>query len=484
MATLNVTAYSYGTSTYGSHEYGEDSLPIVISASASVACSSERIQQSALEISVTSGVATIGGFTAAADAIVSATSTTTCSGQRLALFPSGNIVATASVSITGNATFASGGSVTVTVASGVSAAGEKFILEETDAQGYGSYLYGVGVYDLSNLQTIISATATSTCVGQKISLFPQGTIQATSTVSAIARRIADGSVLINGTSVTVATSTGNGTRVRTSAAPMSSATTISAYCKRVRTTPVAISAVASVSANSVFIVNGAAALTGTATIAAICNRVRFGSGTPTANASITVLGFATRGGIASTGGTQHYNVTVQVVSGANKYFINGVQQQVLNLVEGNTYVFNYPSGHPFKFSTTSNGTHSGGSEYTTGVIHNSLIKTTIVVADNAPDLYYYCQNHSAMGGTANTPSSLVTSTSTCASQIILLCSATMNSTTSITVNGGYVKFGEATSTPTTSVTSLGRLKWSALAEGNQVWTPINNDSVTWTQIAA
>jgi hypothetical protein len=46
-------------------------------------------------------------------------------------------------------------------------------------------------------------------------------------------------------------------------------------------------------------VNGAATASPTATVAAICNRVRFGSGTPTANASITVLGFATRGGIAS-----------------------------------------------------------------------------------------------------------------------------------------------------------------------------------------
>ena len=46
MATINVNAYSYGTSTYGSHEFGEDSLPIAISASASVTGACERIQQS------------------------------------------------------------------------------------------------------------------------------------------------------------------------------------------------------------------------------------------------------------------------------------------------------------------------------------------------------------------------------------------------------------------------------------------------------
>ena len=84
-----------------------------------------------------------------------------------------------------------------------------------------------------------------------------------------------------------------------------------------------------------------------------------------------------------------YTVTVQDVGGANKYFINGVQQPTLELFEGNTYVFNYPSAHPFRFSTTSDGTHNSGSEYTTGVTHNSSTKVTIVVAASAPTIYYY-----------------------------------------------------------------------------------------------
>jgi len=96
-------------------------------------------------------------------------------------------------------------------------------------------------------------------------------------------------------------------------------------------------------------------------------------------------------------------VTVQSVGGSNKYFIDGVQQDTLELYEGNTYVFNYPSAHPFKFSTTSNGTHNSGTEYTTGVTHNSSTQVTIVVATDAPTLYYYCGSHSNMGGTANTP---------------------------------------------------------------------------------
>ncbi len=93
--------------------------------------------------------------------------------------------------------------------------------------------------------------------------------------------------------------------------------------------------------------------------------------------------------------------TVTAVGG--KFVIDGVSQDTLDLYEGNTYVFNYPSGHPFKFSTTSDGTHGGGSEYTTGVTHNSSTQVTIVVASGTPTLYYYCSSHSAMGGQANTP---------------------------------------------------------------------------------
>ena len=106
------------------------------------------------------------------------------------------------------------------------------------------------------------------------------------------------------------------------------------------------------------------------------------------------------------GSTINITVTFQNVGGANKYFINGVQQDTLELYEGNTYIFDWSAatGHPLRFSTTSDGTHGGGSEYTTGVtVDSSNYKTTIVVASAAPTLYYYCQYHSGMGGQANTP---------------------------------------------------------------------------------
>ena len=96
----------------------------------------------------------------------------------------------------------------------------------------------------------------------------------------------------------------------------------------------------------------------------------------------------------------------------NKFYIDGVLSPTLSLSEGNTYKFDQSNSsnatHPLRFSTTANGTHNGGSEYTTGVTTNgtpgsSGAYTQIVVAVGAPTLYYYCTNHSGMGGQANTP---------------------------------------------------------------------------------
>ena len=97
-----------------------------------------------------------------------------------------------------------------------------------------------------------------------------------------------------------------------------------------------------------------------------------------------------------------FTVTVVGTGSGNKYVIDGVQQDTINLAEGYTYLFNYPSAHPFRFSTTSDGTHNSGSEYTTGVTVNSSTQVQITVAASAPTLYYYCSIHSGMGGQANT----------------------------------------------------------------------------------
>ena len=109
---------------------------------------------------------------------------------------------------------------------------------------------------------------------------------------------------------------------------------------------------------------------------------------------------------------QTFAVTVASYLGANKYYIDGVRQDTVSLSEGSTYRFDQSdssnSGHPLRLSTTSDGTHSGGTEYLTGVTKvgtpgTAGAYTQITVASGAPTLYYYCSVHSGMGGQADTP---------------------------------------------------------------------------------
>ena len=123
--------------------------------------------------------------------------------------------------------------------------------------------------------------------------------------------------------------------------------------------------------------------------------------------------------------TLNYAVTV-VSSGGNKYAINGTTQATVDLKEGDTVQFDMSDssvdGHPLKLSTTSNGSHGGGSTYSTNVTYlldgtsvseANYYNTTnfnaassrilkIVVASGAPTLYYFCHYHSGMGGQLNT----------------------------------------------------------------------------------
>ena len=100
--------------------------------------------------------------------------------------------------------------------------------------------------------------------------------------------------------------------------------------------------------------------------------------------------------------------TFVVTVAGGKFVIDGVSQDSLTLQEGQTYIFDQADAtnatHPLRLSTTSDGTHGSGTEYTTGVTTSgtpgsSGAYTQIVVAVGAPTLYYYCSNHSGMGGT-------------------------------------------------------------------------------------
>ena len=200
------------------------------------------------------------------------------------------------------------------------------------------------------------------------------------------------------------------------------------------------------------------------------------------------------------------NLTVTVQNaGGNKYFIGGVQQQTLNLLEGFTYKFDQSdssnSGHPFRFSTTSGGTHSGGSEYTTGVTTsgtpgNAGAYTQIVVASGAPVLYYYCTNHNYMGGTANTVSETVkanngywidTTSTTCTitlpsspskgDQIILVDYARTWGTNKIIIDSNGSNYQGQDDSYNVEYSTSGEVLNIVYSDGTKGWIPQDDDEV-------
>ncbi|MFL2754448.1 MAG: hypothetical protein ACJ0BD_06090 [Gammaproteobacteria bacterium] len=117
------------------------------------------------------------------------------------------------------------------------------------------------------------------------------------------------------------------------------------------------------------------------------------------------------GGSSCTPSTTNLCITVNT---DRKYVVQnssstGVAQKTLTLNTG-TYVFDQSgltnATHPLRISSTNDGTHGGGSAYTSGVTVSGTPgtdgKTTLVIDSSTPStLYYYCSSHSGMGGTIN-----------------------------------------------------------------------------------
>ncbi len=88
--------------------------------------------------------------------------------------------------------------------------------------------------------------------------------------------------------------------------------------------------------------------------------------------------------------------------GSGAYLIDGVANDTITLVRGQTYLLeiNAP-GHPFWIQTVP-APYSAGDVYNDGITNNGTDAGVIewTVAQSAPStLYYACENHSSMGGT-------------------------------------------------------------------------------------
>ena len=109
--------------------------------------------------------------------------------------------------------------------------------------------------------------------------------------------------------------------------------------------------------------------------------------------------------IINTSVTNHH-VTVVNSGSDNKYYINGsaVTSPLQLPVGRHRFIQSHStnSAHPLKISTTSDGIHNSGIEYTDLVTYNGTLGTydsytELRIIDNIENYYTYCANHSGMG---------------------------------------------------------------------------------------
>jgi len=91
----------------------------------------------------------------------------------------------------------------------------------------------------------------------------------------------------------------------------------------------------------------------------------------------------------------------------NKFYLDGELSPKLSMIIDNTYKFDLSDAsnktHALRFSITEDGVHNEGEAYTKGVEVSGKAGEegafiSITINEETPDLYYYCVNHSGMGG--------------------------------------------------------------------------------------
>jgi len=103
-----------------------------------------------------------------------------------------------------------------------------------------------------------------------------------------------------------------------------------------------------------------------------------------------------------------FTITVANPGSGNKFYIDGSAGAAITFHYGVTYKFDQSdssnAGHPLRFATAADA--AGSTEYTTGVTNagtpgsgGAYTQITSISSTTTTPLYYYCTNHSGMGGT-------------------------------------------------------------------------------------
>ena len=149
---------------------------------------------------------------------------------------------------------------------------------------------------------------------------------------------------------------------------------------------------------------------------------------------------------------QGFKHAVTVSNG--KFAIDGTEQQVFRLLPGIKYYFDTSdssnASHPLKFSETSDGTHGGGSEFTTGITHvgtpgsSGSYSIVSLEADAPTRLFYYCGNHSGMGSTVRVHEpQIIAANSTVMTLTGTLHANDLSISNNLTVNGDFILRGSS-----------------------------------------
>ena len=125
-------------------------------------------------------------------------------------------------------------------------------------------------------------------------------------------------------------------------------------------------------------------------------------------------GYGSSGSSSSSGSSgsscaSDYCITLVSTASGNKYAVNGTTQAAITITAGQTKTFDLSdsslSGHPFALSKRADGRNAGtvvsadtlGAS--DGVTTASNVLTFVSSSSTSTPLYYFCPNHSGLGGT-------------------------------------------------------------------------------------